>query len=146
MEEIFRSLRVGDVDDRRAVQLVHAGKRIERRQACAGHRVVSQRVMPGEEDVPIPWVAVDHGLVRRAVLKGIEADKLHVLLFSLVPVVILVLIVGVGHGLTRPGPDHRRGSGGLSRERRAGDAYGAGTYPDEYFPAADADLCFSLLS
>src|SRR2546426_12154932 len=96
--------------------------------------------MTREEDVPrrIPRVAVDHGLVHGPVLKGIEADELHVLLFFLVLVVILVLIVGpVGRGPTGPRTDHRRGGGLGSHERRAGDGDGAGTYPDKQFPTAE---------
>src|SRR2546428_8179848 len=129
MEEIFRFFGVGDVDERRAVQLVHAGERIERRQAFAGHRIVSQRVVADEEDVPIPGIALDHGLVRRAVLKAVEADEPHV----------LVRIAAAGRGLTRRRLDHRGGSAGLSSERGADDADGAGTYPGEYLPAADGD-------
>src|SRR5207247_7837372 len=67
VDQIARARRVGDVDDRRAVVLVHAGEGVARLAA----------VMPDVGDEAAALL-VNRGLVRRAALQVVVADQLHV--------------------------------------------------------------------
>jgi hypothetical protein len=82
VKEILRIPRIGYIDDRRAVQLVMAGQRIERRQRFGARQqtfaLEPQRMMPSEEDVPAEWIFVNCRLIGRSLLEVIGSDELHV--------------------------------------------------------------------
>src|SRR4029077_9556610 len=67
VDQIARARRVGDVDERPAVVLGHAGEGILRLAA----------VMPDVGDEAAALL-VDRGLIRRAALQVVVADQLHV--------------------------------------------------------------------